>query len=70
MPQGLRHGAEMHGNMGRLGDKITAGVKDGAGKIPSFLDVGGKGGAGENNAHFLGNGGKELIEDFNFDYVH
>ena len=70
MPQGHGHGAEMDRDMGRLGDEVAPAVKDGAGKIPPFLDIGGKGGAGEDNAHFLGNGGKELVEDFNFDDIH
>ena len=39
----LAHGPQVHGQVGRVGDQLPFGPKQGAGKIEPFLDVGGDG---------------------------
>ena len=57
------HGAEVDGDVGGLGDHVAVGVKEGAGVVLALLDVGGEAGAAEGDAHLLGHGGEEVLED-------
>ena len=57
------HGAEVDGDVGGLGDHVAVGVKEGAGEVLALLDVGGEAGAAEGDAHLLGHGGEEVLED-------
>lgn len=60
---GLSHGSEMDGNMGGIGDKISASVKDGIGKVQPFFDVSGNGGLLEGAPHLLAYGHEEIAEN-------
>ena len=66
---GERHGAEMDGDMGGLGDHIPVGVEQGAGEIPPFLDIGGIRGFLQHGAHLFRDGGEDMLEDFELDWV-
>src|SRR6056297_2703829 len=60
----------MHRYMGGLGDHASVPVENGAGKIQSFLDIGGKGGSFQRRPHFLGNGREPVFVYFKLDGVH
>ena len=60
---GSGHGAEVDGDVGGLRDHVAVGVKEGAGVVLALLDVGGEAGAAEGDAHLLGDGGEEVLED-------
>ena len=60
---GSGHGAEVDGDVGRLRDHVALGVKEGAGVVLALLDVGGEAGAAKGDAHLLGDGGEEVLED-------
>ena len=47
------HGAEVDRDVGSVRDQVTGAVKQGAGKIESFTNVDGQGGAFELGPHFL-----------------
>ena len=57
------HGAEVDGDVGGLRDHVALGVKEGAGVVLALLDVGGEAGAAKGDAHLLGDGGEEVLED-------
>ena len=63
------HRAQVDGDVGGLGDHPALGVEEGAGKVPAFLDVGGVAGLAQHHPHLLGNGGEEVLEDFQADGV-
>ena len=60
---GSGHGAEVDGDVGGLRDHVAVGVKEGAGVVLALLDVRGEAGAAEGDAHLLGDGGEEVLED-------
>ncbi|MBS1253340.1 MAG: hypothetical protein MAG451_02389 [Anaerolineales bacterium] len=63
------HRAQMHRNVGRLSDHATFCVEEGAREISPFLDVGRVAGAPQHHAHFFGDGGEQVFEDFESDWV-
>lgn len=50
---GLLHGAQVHGNVGGVGDQPPVGPEEGAGEVQALLDVGGDGRALQDAAHLL-----------------
>ena len=60
---GSGHGAEVDGDVGGLRDHVAVWVKEGAGVVLALLDVGGEAGAAKGDAHLLGDGGEEVLED-------
>ena len=46
------------------------GVEDGAAEIEALADIGAEAGAPQGGAHFFGDGGKEILEDFQAYRVH
>lgn len=67
---GLAHGAEVDGDVGRVGDEVALGVEEGAGEVEAFLDVDRVGGVLQAHAHLLGDGHEEAVEDLQEDRVH
>ena len=60
----VAHRSKMDRNMRRIGNESAAGVKQSAGKIEPFLNVHrGRGGL-QHNAHFLGDGHEQIVENF------
>lgn len=49
----LLHGAQMHRNVGGIGDQPPIGSEEGAGEVQPLLDVGGDGRALQDAAHLL-----------------
>ncbi len=64
---GKRHGAEMNRNVGSLGDEHAMQVEEGAGIVTPLFDVGRAGGFAQDETHLFGDGGKEVLEDFEED---
>ena len=58
----VAHSPEMHRGMGGIRDQIAVRIKQGAGEVATFLDVGGDGGALQGSAHLLGNGAETIAE--------
>lgn len=50
---GLLHGAQVHRDVGSVGDQPPVGPEEGAGEVQAFLDVGGDGRALQDAAHLL-----------------
>ena len=61
---GERHRAEMHGHVIPHGDGFGVAVVDGAREVETLFDVGGEGGAAQDDAHLLGNREEDVAEDF------
>lgn len=51
----LLHGAQVHRNVGGIGDQPPIGSEEGAGEVQPLLDVGGDGRALQDAAHLLSN---------------
>ena len=64
------HSAQVYRNVGRLGDHLPIGEEAGTREITPFLDVGTIGRPPQGSAHLLGYGDKEVLEDFERDWVH
>lgn len=64
------HGAEVDGDVGSVGDEVALGVEERAGEVEAFLDVDGLGGVLQSDAHLLGDGHEEVVEDLQEDGVH
>lgn len=60
---GLPHRAQMHRNVRGIGDQIAVGVEEGAGEVEPLLDVDGVRGVLQADAHLLGDGHEEAVED-------
>ena len=54
--------AEMHGDMGGIGDELAVGIEQGAGEVQPLLDVGGKGRALQYRAHLFRDRHEEIIK--------
>jgi hypothetical protein len=59
----------MHRHVIAHGDHFTTGIKDRAGVIAPFLDVGRKRGATQRRSHLLCDGVIDVLEDFQFDGI-
>ena len=60
----LAHRPEVHRNVRSVCDKSALVVKNRAGEVEPFLDVDAGGGGLKSDAHLLGNGHEEVVEDF------
>ena len=60
----------MHRNMRRVGDQFAIPVEHGAGEIKPFLDVDRIGGLLQHQAHLLGRGHEQIIENLQHHRVH
>jgi len=60
---GLAHGAEVHGDMGGVGDQAACAVEDRAGVVEALLDVGRDRGVTQHGAHLLRDGHEAVAED-------
>ena len=60
---GLRHRAEVDGDVRRLRERLPGGVEDRAGEVLPLLDVGRERGVPQRRAHLLGGRGDERVED-------
>ena len=50
-------------------DHLAVCIKDGAGVVAPFFDIGGKRGAPQGRAHLFGNGVVDILEDFELDGI-
>jgi hypothetical protein len=64
-----RHGAQVHGHVVALRDRLAVGVVDGARVVQPLLDVRGKPRAAQRDPHFLGNREEDVLEDLEFDRI-
>ena len=53
----------MHRHVGCIGNEIPLGIENRAGEIESFLDVDRVAGVRKSDAHLLGNGHEQIVED-------
>ncbi len=53
----------MDGDVGGVGDELALGVEEGAGEVEAFFDVDGVAGVLEGDAHFIGDGLKQVVEN-------
>ena len=60
---GGAHRAEVHREVGGVGDEAALGVEHGAAEVQALLDVHRDGGVGEGRAHLLGDGHEQAVED-------
>ncbi|KAF3801852.1 hypothetical protein GCG54_00015074 [Colletotrichum gloeosporioides] len=60
---GELHRAEMHRDVGSVGDEATVGAEDGTRKVETLLDVGGHGRLLQGATHLFGNGHEAMTED-------
>ena len=58
------HGAQVDGNVGRVGDQPARGVEDRAGVVEALLDVGRHRGVAKHRTHLLRHGHEAVAEDF------
>ena len=58
-----RHRPQVHRHVVAQSDRRTSGVEEGAGVVPSLLDIRGIGGAAQGRPHLLGQGGEQMTED-------
>ena len=68
-PDRKRHGSEMDRQVVALGDGLSRAVEHGAGEVLALLDVGRERGPAERDAHLLGDGDEEALEDLELDRV-
>jgi len=66
---GHRHRSQMHRHVVAHGDHFATGVKDSAGVVAPFFDVGRERRPAQGCAHLLGNRVIEVLEDFQFDGI-
>ena len=59
----LAHRAEVHRDVRRIGDQRALRVEDRAGEIEPLLDVHGRRGGLQRDAHLLGDGHEQVVED-------
>jgi hypothetical protein len=64
-----RHGAQVHRDVGGLGEEVAIGREQGAGEVAALLDVGRERDPLEGEAHFFGGGFEEVAEEFELDGV-
>ena len=65
----LAHRAQMHGNVGGVGNQIPACVEQGAGEVQPLLDIDRVGGVLQRRAHLVGDGHELIVEDLEHDRV-
>ena len=63
------HRAQMDGHVRGVGDQVAVGIEDGAGEVEPLLDVDRVGGVLERDAHLLGDGHEQIVEDLEQDRV-
>ena len=66
---GGRHRAEVDGDVRGLREQLPISREQRTRVIPPLFDVRGIAGAPERDAHLLGHGGEEVLEDFEADRV-
>ena len=59
----LAHRPQVDGDMGSIGHELSLLVEDGAGEVEALLDIDRGAGVLQGNAHLLGNGTEEVVED-------
>ncbi len=64
---GVRHGAEVDGDVLGLGDQAAARVEERGRAVAALLDVGGEGRADEGGAHLLGDGAERAAKYLELD---
>ena len=62
-PDGVLHGAEVNGNVRRVGNEAAGVIEEGAAEVEPLLDVGGDGGSLKNAAHLFCDGHEPVRED-------
>ena len=65
----LTHGAEMDGNVWCIHNQFTLGREDATGKIQTFLDVRRQARLLQRDPHLFGDGGEQMVEDFDADGI-
>ncbi len=63
------HRAQVDRHVRGIGDQVAVGVEDGTGEVEPLLDVDRVGGVLERDAHLLGDGHEEIVEDLEQDRV-
>ena len=64
-----RHGSEMYGHVVPEGYRAPLGIEESTGIVPSFLDVRRKGRPPQGRPHLLGEGGEQVPEDLECDWI-
>jgi len=64
-----RHRAEMHRHVIALRNRLAVGVVDGAGVVEPLFDIGREPGAAQRDAHLLGDGEVDVLEDLKVDWI-
>ena len=64
-----RHRAQVHRHVVALRDRLAVGVVDGARVVEPLLDVGREAGAAQRDAHLLGDGDEQVLEDLELDGI-
>mmetsp|Transcript_38687 Transcript_38687/g.66886 ORF Transcript_38687/g.66886 Transcript_38687/m.66886 type:complete len:386 (-) Transcript_38687:1797-2954(-) len=70
IPDGLRHGSQMHWQVRGIGHKPAAGIEQRAGEIQALFDVHADRGALQRAAHLLGNAHEAVTEHTEVDRIH
>src|SRR5439155_7525644 len=63
------HGAEVHGDVGGVGDEVAVGVEQGAGEVEPLADVDRLGGGLQPGAHLFGDRHEQVVEDLQQDGI-
>lgn len=69
LPDAGTHRAEMHRDVGRVGDQLPLGVEQGAGEVEPLLDVDRLRGLLQGDAHLFGDRHEQVVEDLEQDGV-
>ena len=68
-PDAVAHGAQMHRHVRRIGDQGAVPVEQGAGEVQSLLDVHRIGRVLQSDAHLLGDGHEQVVEQLQADGI-
>ena len=68
-PDAFAHRTQVHRDMRRVGDQRALRVEDGAGEVEPFLDVDARRRRLKRDAHLLGDGHEQVVEDLEPDRV-
>ena len=66
----VAHGAQVHGDMGRIGHQAAAAIEEGTGKIQPLFDVHRAGGLPQPLAHPLGDGAESVLVQLQLHRIH